>query len=359
MYVAGIDAHTSYLAVAVVSKDGALKEKRRVHVHRPDRLDELLGEYRPLEVVVETSSAWPWLRDHLEPRGIGFVLAHAKRLRAIAESSYKSDEVDAELLARMRLAGLIPEVHAKCSEQREWLRLVRHRARLVRQRTAWTNAMHAQLHQAGLRCKRGHLRTRRGVRWLRREAWPRLTREQRRLIRTHLQLIGRLGPMVRGLDRRIERVAEGIPAAQLLQTVPGIGAYRALLIAGEMLPISRFPKPAQAVAYAGLAPVTRGSGGKVRHGQIPAGANRWLRGALVRSVVSHVRYAPESGLSRYYQEQKTRLGWPVARVAAARKLCRAIHAMLRTGEVWRNDNGNEMETGELPRSHAASTASTL
>ncbi len=65
-----------------------------------------------------------------------------------------------------------------------------------------------------------------------------------------------------------------------------------------------------------------------------AGANRWARGVLVQTVVSHVRAAPESRLSVYYREQKERLGWPTARVAAARKLCRAIYRMLETGESW-------------------------
>jgi hypothetical protein len=74
----------------------------------------------------------------------------------------------------------------------------------------------------------------------------------------------------------------------------------------------------------------------VRHGSIPAGANRWLRGAFVRAVVTHRQHAPESGLSRYYEEHKKRLGWQVARVATARKLARVVHAMLRTGEVWRD-----------------------
>jgi len=37
----------------------------------------------------------------------------------------------------------------------------------------------------------------------------------------------------------------------------------------------------------------------------------------------------------YYQGLKERLGWPTARVAAARKLCRVIYAMLNSGEVWR------------------------
>ena len=91
----------------------------RIKNTQEDRLDDLLAQYRPLEVVVEPSPAWPWLFDRLQERGIDFVLAHAKRLRVIAESNYKSDDIDAELLARMRLAGLIPEVHPTCIEQRE------------------------------------------------------------------------------------------------------------------------------------------------------------------------------------------------------------------------------------------------
>ena len=39
--------------------------------------------------------------EGLTAAGIRFILAHAKKLRAIAEATYKSDAVDAELLARM------------------------------------------------------------------------------------------------------------------------------------------------------------------------------------------------------------------------------------------------------------------
>lgn len=359
MYVAGIDAHSSYVVVAITSKDGELVEKnRRVRVRQPERLLELLTKYRPLEVVVETSSAWPWLHDLLVPRGIGFVLAHAKRLRYIAESNYKADDVDAELLARMHLAGLIPAVHAKPPEQREWSRLIRHRVSLVRKRTALANQIHGQLHQVGLSLPRGRLLTRDGVRWLRSEAWPRLSAEQRRLIRTHLKLMAALRPLIRSVDRHIEEVAAEIPAARLLRTVPGIGAYRSLLIAAETLPIERFASPARLVAYSGLAPVTRSSGGRTRHGSLPRGANRWLRGALVRAVVSHTQQAPESWLSQYYAVQKSRLGWQVARIATARKLCRALHAMLKTGTAWQGQFA-EPERGELLEAHAGSTAPIL
>jgi hypothetical protein len=92
----------------------------------------------------------------------------------------------------------------------------------------------------------------------------------------------------------------------------------------------------------------------VRYGEIPRGANRWLRGSFVRAVVTHCQYAQSSWLTQYYLTQKTRLGWQVARIAAARKLARAVHAMLRDNHPWKNTD--EPQRGELLFSHAAKTA---
>ena len=354
MYVAGIDAHSTYLVVGVVSNTGKLVQPPvRIANTRTDELLELLERFEPVEAVVETSPAWPWLYELLRTRGVGFVLAHAKKLRVIAESNYKTDEIDAEVLARMRVAGLIPEVHPKSADQREQALLVRHRTRLVRMRTAAAGRIHAELHAVGLRLERGRLLTKRGRQYVRQSAWPRLGTEQQRLLETHFALIDHLHPVIGGLDARIEEVGKEIPAVQLLRTVPGIGPYRGLLIATEVSPIRRFSTAAHLVGYAGLAPRSRRSGlAPVRHGSIPAGANRWLRGALVRAVVSHVQTDPESWLAHYYEVHKKRLGWQTARVAAARKLARALHAMLRTGAVWQPRCTTD-ERGELHAQHVA------
>lgn len=357
MFVAGIDAHTTYSVVAVVSNAGEIVHKPvRVPNSEPDRLLNLLEPFRPLEAVVETCPTWPWLFDLLQGSGIHFVLAHAKRLRAIADSTYKRDEVDAELLARMRLAGLIPEVHPKSVEQREQAVLIRNRAMLVRQRTAAAARIHSQLHQVGLHMARGHLLTQDGRQWVRSEAWPLLGSERRLFIRMQWAIIARLSPMIRSLDKRVERMGRGVPAVSLLRTVPGIGPYRALLIATETMPIERFSKPAHLVSYAGLAPRTSQSGLRpIRHGSIPAGANRWLRGAFVCAVVTHIAHAPDSWLSHAYEQTRQRLGWQVARVATARRLARAVHAMLRTGEVWHGESTTYREKSELQESHVALT----
>ena len=359
MFVAGIDAHTRYVVVVIVNRHGArVLAPTRVPLGARARLVALLAPFRPLAAVVETSPSWPWLADVLAPEGITVVLAHARRLRAIAEATYKSDALDAELLARMHLAGLIPEVYATPATQRSWATLLRHREALVRTRTALANRVHAQLHARGLALERGRLLTRAGRAWVRTAAWPHLDAEQQALVRTHLRLIPRLGRLLRALDRRIAAVAAPIPAAQLLRTVPGIGAHRALMLCAEVLPIARFPTAAHLVSYAGLAPRTFQSGVRaIRHGRIPAGANRWLRGVLVRAVVSHVQHAPASWLTAYYTTQKARVGWPVARVAAARKLARALHAMLRHHTSWRDTQATVR--GELHEAHAAATPTAL
>lgn len=341
MFVAGIDAHTRYVVVIVVNRSGeVVLAPTRVRVAQPERMLSLLAPYRPLEAVMETSSAWPWLHERLSGVGIHFVLAHARRLRAIAEANYKRDAIDAELLARMRLAGCIPEVYPTPFVQREWATLIRHRTALVTQRTAVVNRLHAQLHTRGLHLERGRLLTRAGRQWLRSEAWPHLSGEQRAVVRSHLRIIVGLRPLLRALDRHIAQVAATIPEAQVLQTIPGIGPQRALVICAEALPITRFRTPGHLASYAGLVPRSKQSGVRpVRHGAIPAGVNRWLRGALVRAVVSHVQSAPASCLTRYYVTQKARVGWPVARVATARKLARVIHAMLRTKSAWKESLG--------------------
>lgn len=359
MYYGGIDAHAKYLMVVVVNKLGdRVLAPTRLSTRKPDRLLEVLSPFRPLRVVMEASPFWPWIHDLVVAEGIGFVLAHAKKLRAIAEADQKDDELDAELLARMLQASLIPEVYPKPLEVRERARLVRHRAVLVRQRTSLLNRIHSQLHLCGLWLPRGKLQTREAREWLRREAWAKLQPEQRRVVRTHLRLARTLGSVIRSLDRQIDRLGAQEPAVALLQTLPGIGPYRGLLLAVEILPVERFPSASHLVSYSGLAPRTRSSGGKTRHGSIPKGANRWVRGALVQAVVAHRKHAPESPLSRYYDRQKERVGWQTARVATARKLCRIIHRMLQSGEGWRPPTTEESATDrdELLSLHAASTA---
>ncbi len=357
MYFSGLDAHLRYVTVAVLDRLGGVALETTVPTREPDRLLAVLAPFRPLEVVVETCPFWPWIYDLLVPAGIGFHLAHAKALRAIATAPQKSDAVDARLLARMLLSGLIPEAYPRSADQRELLRLLRHRTALVRFRTRLAGRIHSQLHQQRLSLPREKLLRRATRAWLEATAWPRLTVEQRAIVTTHLELIDHLTPLIRALERRIAAAAAGDATAPLLATIPGIGPYRSLLLAAELVPISRFPRAEHLVSYAGLAPVTRSSGGHTHHGSIPPAANRWVRGALVSAIPSHVRYAPTSPVTVAYEQLKARLGWRVARVAAARKLARVVYVMLTRRTPWHGVPAAGDVRDEVQNSHVAPTTS--
>jgi transposase len=337
MFYAGIDAHAQYLRVVVLDKEGNVVAEGTVSAQEQDAITRFLRRFRPLHVVVETCPFWPWLRDQLEARDVVFHLAHSRELRAIAQHAQKNDAVDAHLLARMLLTGLIPPAHAHASSELDQLRLVRHHAWLIRHRTMFANRIHAQLHQSGVQLPRECLLQRKGQEELRGYA-PRLSAEQRRVIRTHLVLIKGLNQMLGGLRKQIRRSAADSRNAILLRSVPGIGPYWALLLSAELAPIERFRSADQLVSYAGLAPITHATGGQVRHGPLPKAANRWVRGAFVAAVMSHLRHAPNSRLSQYYARTKARLGWKKARVATARKLARMTFSMLRLQRHWQDEN---------------------
>lgn len=338
-YYAGLDAHQAYVVVAIVDKHGTPVLRAAVPTTEPARLVETLAPYHstrhPLAVVVETCPFWPWIYDRLVPLGMRFHLAHAQALEAIATSARKSDGRDAKLLARMLAGGLIPEAYPKPPAQREQATLVRHRAVLVRHRTMLANRIHSTLHAVGLSLPRERLLRRAAREWLRTTAGPVLAPEQRRVLASHWLLIRRLTRLIQQLDPVIAAAAAAHPAALLLATIPGIGAYRSLLLATELLPLTRYVSVGKFVGYAGLAPITRQTALTIRHGPLPASANRWVRGALISAIPTHLRCAPASFLSAYYARQKARLGWQKARVATARRLARLIHHMLTTGECWR------------------------
>jgi hypothetical protein len=82
MFVAGIYAHATYSMIAIVGNTGQLVAGPiRIKNTQEDRLDALLHQYQPLEVVVQTSPACG-RGSSIGPRasGVHFVLAHVKRL---------------------------------------------------------------------------------------------------------------------------------------------------------------------------------------------------------------------------------------------------------------------------------------
>ena len=99
------------------------------------RIDAFFAALGPFQAVVEATASYEWLLERIEPLARRVVLAHPGKLRIIAESTRKSDKLDARVLAEFLALDMIPQAYRPTPRQREHRALVRHRQFLQKERT--------------------------------------------------------------------------------------------------------------------------------------------------------------------------------------------------------------------------------
>ena len=138
---------------------------------------------------------------------------------------------------------------------------------------------------------------------------------------------------LRLIDTDLGQAALGRPEVLRLMTVPGIDATVALSIVAAVGDFTRFRTPEKLVAYLGLNPRVRQSGGQpASHGRITKAGSAHARGMLVEAAWSASK-AP-GPLRAFYQRVAARRGMQVAVVAAARKLTVLCWHLIIKGEDY-------------------------
>ena len=85
---------------------------------------------------VEMMSGAAWVRDQLARCGWRVKVADARRVKALAPLTCKTDKVDARVLAELARRDLVPAVWAPPLQERELRERLRRRMHLVRLRTS-------------------------------------------------------------------------------------------------------------------------------------------------------------------------------------------------------------------------------
>ena len=93
-------------------------------------------------MVVEATASYPWFVELVEPLAEKIVLANPKKLRVIAESTKKTDRLDAQVLAEFLVLDMIPESYKPTPRQRQHRALVRHRQYLQGRITSVRSKIH-------------------------------------------------------------------------------------------------------------------------------------------------------------------------------------------------------------------------
>jgi transposase len=280
----------------------------------------------PVEVVVEACSFWPAFQEAVGDQVQRLCLVHPQRVKAIAWAKLKNDKVDALTLAHLLRGNWLPEAWMADRATRERRQQVRLRISLGQHRAAIKNQVHAILHQHGLRTELSDVFGKKGRRWLAQVSLP---EQARNALDTYLGLIDQVNLRIAEQDRRLQQWAASEDRAKWLSSIPGIGAYSAMVILSEIGEVGRFRNAKSLNSYAGLVPRVRESAGHKSHGGISRSGSPRLRWIMVEAACTAVRWSPAA--RGYYQRLRQRKHPHVARVALARKLLGAVYALLRDG----------------------------
>ena len=245
----------------------------------------------------------------------------------------KTDAADAEAICEAVTRPNMRFVPVKTERQQAVLMQHRTRDFLVRQLTQLVNAIRAHLGEFGIVVPKG-------VHNMGRLIAEAETVDLPPEARMPLDL---LAGQFRDTKQRIDVMTGQLKAyagedetACRLQTVPGIGAMTASVLAATLPDVASFRSALDLPAWPGFTPMPHSSGGNERLGLISKMGNQYIRRLLYLGAMGVISARKRSDpgtdwLGRLIATKPLK----VAAIALANRMARAIWAMLKTGEVWR------------------------
>lgn len=328
-YYLGVDLHKHRTYVVLMDKQGKVCDNRRLSN------DEMTSYIEQLPsntfAVVESTGNWSYMYDMLNSHLDQVVLAHPKRVRAIAAAKVKTDKIDATTLAHLARADLLPTAYAAPISIRQLREIVRHRSKLVRERTRHKNRIHQILSQYNLRPPCSDLFGKRGREFLCQNR-ARLSDVHQHIMDVYLQLIDVLNEQIKKSDKIIRQWVKDDEYAPLLLTLPGVGFFTAAVVMAEIGDIHRFPSAKKLCSYAGLTPSTRSSDTRVYHGAITKEGSSWLRWIMVNAAQQAPRVSQRFG--SFFERVAQTHDRKTARVALARKMLSIVFYMLQRKQPY-------------------------
>jgi transposase len=332
---AGVDIGDKYSYLCLIDQEsGEVVEEGRLRT-TPEALRRRFGSEQPMRIAIEAGTHSPWVSRVLEECGHEVLVANARKLRLIYANKRKTDEVDAENLAR--LARLDPKLlyplKHRGEDSQAHMAIIRSRQALVGARTQLVNHVRGAVKSFGARLPKCPARSfhKRASEHIPEALWPALG--------PILEQIGSLTERIRDYEGQLEAISkEHYPETELLRQVEGVGGLTALTFVLTLEDPYRFERSRSVGAYLGLVPATERSGERDPQRRISKEGDQMLRKLLVGSAHyilgpfgsdSDLRRHGEKIASRGSKNSKKR-----AAVAVARKLAVLLHRLWVTAEVY-------------------------
>jgi transposase len=284
-----------------------------------------------------TIMAYPIMRALRTYGYMDVTVAHPKTLAWIVRSKKKNDRVDSLKIAKLHMAGMLPESHLLDRDAQIIRDLLVQRAKLGVEIGRLKNSVIGYLKREGLYDSLPRtgdsfsLKRRRAIHSLR------FNDNRDLVLGTMMDRLEFLEQQCVPLEAKVKENARLSDDVRILMTITGVDFYLASLISSFIGDVNRFPSDDHLASFFGIVPTSRDSANVKRRGKMTKDGSsiaRWTLSVMVDTVMQH-----NEPIKDYYVSVKNRTGsGKLAHVATMRKLTRMLYHMLKSREHWKWKN---------------------
>jgi len=329
----GMDLGDKTSRYCVLGEQGEIVQEGSVGTTKK-ALAQKFGALRRCRMAMEVGTHSPWVSRLLKSLGHEVIVANARQVKLISQSSRKDDRLDAQTLARLARVDpqLLRPIQHRSEEAQTHLMVMRVKAALVEMRSSLVNTARGLAKSVGERlpkCDTDQM----GV-----ERMEGLPAELQQALQPLLEQIESVTEKIKESDGRIEQIARTeYPETALLKQVSGVGTLIALTFVLTIEDRDRFQKSRDVGCYVGLRPKRSESGESQPQLRITKEGDVYLRKMLVQGAHYILGYrGPDTDLKRWGLQLagQSKNAKKRAVVAVARKLGILLHRLWVTGEVY-------------------------
>jgi transposase len=343
----GVDLHKNTFTVCYLSREGSQLKSFKVSKESIEAFKQTLT--RDDEVAVESTGNTGYFVREVKDSVKAVRIINPTQFKIISESVKKTDEKDAEIIAKYLSKGLVPEVRMRSKEEAQLASLINTRDKFVKLRTSLKNKIHNILNANGIVTKKEIFSSEKNLEKVLDSNLDQASLFELKIIITELR---NLNKAIEEIDKELTKRGKKLKGHKNLTSITGIGDISATILLSTIGNINDFDGDHKLAAYIGIVPRVYISNETTHYGRITKMGNKIARTALVQCALIAIRYNPY--LRAFYLKLKTKKGSGKAIIATARKLLTIVYRTLKND--WMFEDFNNFKLRPLKKVYHLSPA---
>jgi len=331
----GIDAHSRQCSIKAIGEQGESLLVKEVPTRESSLRRVFKGLPPPVWVMVESSSMAPFVKDCIDGSVDRVIVCETRENRWIARSEDKSDQADADRLARLLRMGEFKDVHVPKGLRRDRREVLRLYQKAQGDASRTKNRIKSKYREHGVSAEGKGVYTKNGRdKYLEKISRPNV----RFLFEVLYTKLDSEDAACGALLRRLISIMKGTREHSLLKGIPGVGNINSAIMVCIIDDPYRFEGKRKLWSYSGLGLRSRWSGDPERaRVKGTSGGNRLMKYAALTSATAALR--GDNRFSRHYEKMLIDGVDPaMAKRTVARQILATALSMFKSGQVYRESS---------------------